>query len=90
MKDSDRLAPTTRFECGSPRITAIQCPQMRDFCVPAECVRQTCGMAISPAEVSALTLSVWSAQRAENGLCRSRVNRGFERNGLWLLKNPLF
>jgi hypothetical protein len=23
MKDSDRLAPTTRFECGSPRITAI-------------------------------------------------------------------
>ena len=40
MKDSDRLAPTTRFECGSPRITAIQCPQMRDFCVPAECVRQ--------------------------------------------------
>jgi hypothetical protein len=26
----------------------------------------------------ALTLSVWSAQRAENGLCRSPVNRGVE------------
>jgi hypothetical protein len=73
--------PTLRTR--AQRITAIRCVWISDSCAPAVCVRQTCGMAISPAEVRRFDF-----ERMECPACgEPKSTGGFECNGLWLLKN---
>jgi hypothetical protein len=69
-------------------ITAIRCVRISDSCAPVVSVRQTCGMAISPAEVRRFDF-----ERMECPACGERFvpvpsQPGVLRcNGLWLLKN---
>jgi hypothetical protein len=70
------------------RIIAIRCPVTGASYAPAVCVRQTCGMAISPAEVRRFDFERYGVPSVRRTVCAGPESTGgFECNGLWLLKN---
>jgi L-lysine 2,3-aminomutase len=77
--------PTLRTR--AHRITAIRCVRISDSCAPVVCVRRTCVMAISPAEVRRFDFERMECPVRRTVCSSPESTGGFECNGLWLLKN---